>query len=94
MPQKGSTSRIKEIKKAMKSIERPMVEFLVAKVKQIFDGIVIVNQENYVFIINTTDKSLDKETLKKVAEMNPLLESKCKGKNKGCQYVNWKIVIA
>jgi hypothetical protein len=52
-----------------------------------------MDQENYVFVINTTDQPLDKEALKKVAEMNPLLESKCKGKNKGVEYVNWKIVV-
>lgn len=40
-----------------------------------------------------TNKALDKEALKKVAEMNPLLEGKCKGKNKGAEYVNWKIVV-
>jgi len=65
LPQKGSTSRVKEIKKAIKSIELPMVEFPVDTMKQIFDKIVIVDQENYVFVINTTDKSLDKEALKK-----------------------------
>jgi hypothetical protein len=70
-----------------------MVEFPMDTMKQIFDKIVIVDQENYVFVINTTDKPLDKEALKKVAEMNPLLESKCKGKNKTVDYVNWKIVI-
>ncbi len=71
-----------------------MVEFPMDTMKQIFDKIVIVDQENYVFVINTTDKSLDKETLKKVAEMNPLLESKCKGKNKDVEYVNWRIILA
>lgn len=39
LPQKGSTFRVKEIKKAMKSNERPMVEFLVAKVKPILMGL-------------------------------------------------------
>ena len=94
MPQKGSTSRIKEIKKAIKAIKLPMVEFPMDTMKQIFDKIVTVDQENYVFVINTTDKSLDKEALKKVAEMNPLLESKCKGKNKGVEFVNWKTVVS
>jgi DNA invertase Pin-like site-specific DNA recombinase len=93
LPQKGSSSRIKEIKKAIKSIELPMVELPIDTMKQIFDKIVIVDQENYVFVINTTNKPLDKETLKKVAEFNPLLESKCKGKNKGVEYVNWKAII-
>lgn len=93
LPQKGSTSRVKEIKKAIKSIELPMVKFPVDTMKQIFDKIVIVDQENYVFVVNTSDKPLDKEALKKVAEMNPLLESKCKGKNKGVEFINWKIVV-
>jgi hypothetical protein len=70
-----------------------MVELPIDTMKQIFDKIVIVDQENYVFVINTTNKPLDKETLKKVAEFNPLLESKCKGKNKGVEYVNWKAII-
>ena len=65
LPQKGSASRVKEIKKAIKSIELPMVEFPMDTMKQIFDKIVIVDQENYVFVINTTDKSLHKEALKK-----------------------------
>lgn len=84
---------LNEIKKAIKSIELPMVEFSIDTMKQIFDKIVIVNQENYVFVINTTDKPLEKETLKKVAEMNPLLESKCKCKNKGVEFVQWKIIL-
>ena len=70
-----------------------MVEFPMDTMKQIFDKIVIVDQQNYVFVINTTHKPLDKETLKKVAEINPLLGSKCKGKNKGVEYVNWRIVL-
>ncbi len=70
-----------------------MVEFPIDTMKQIFDKIVIVDQENYVFVINTTDNPLEKEALKKVAEMNPLLESKCKGKNKGVEFVDWKIMI-
>mgnify|MGYP000170996856 CR=1 FL=1 len=43
LPQKGSTSRIKEIKKAIKSIELPMVEFPMDTMKRIFDKIVIVD---------------------------------------------------
>ena len=93
LPQKGSTSRVKEIKKAIKSIELPMVDFPMDKMKQIFDKIIIVDQENYVFVINTTDKTLEKDALKKAADINPLLESKCKAKNKSVEYVNWKIVI-
>ena len=37
--------RIKKIKKAIKSIELPMVEFPTDTMKQIFDKIVIVDQE-------------------------------------------------
>jgi hypothetical protein len=92
-PQQASTSRVKAIKKAIASIELPMEDLPIDKIKQIFDKIVIVDQENYVFVINTTDKPLEKETLKKVAEMNPLLESKCKAKNRGVEFVNWKIII-
>jgi len=92
-PQQASTSRIKAIKKAIASIELPMEDLPIEKIKQIFNKIVIVDQENYVFVINTTDKSLEKEALKKVAEMNPLLESKCKAKNRGVEFVNWKIII-
>lgn len=43
--------------------------------------------------MNTTSKSLDKEALTKVAEINPLLESKCKGENRNVEYVNWKIML-
>jgi len=93
LPQQASTSRVKAIKKAITSIELPMEDLPLDKVKQIFDKIVIVDQENYVFVINTINKPLEKEALKKVAEINPLLESKCKAKNKGVTFVNWKINI-
>lgn len=65
LPQKGSTFRIRKIKKAIKSIELPIVEFPMDTIKQIFDKIVIVDQENYVFVIKTTDKPLEKDALKK-----------------------------
>jgi hypothetical protein len=61
--------------------------------KLLFDKIVIVNQDNYVFVINATNKHLGRETLKKAAEMNPLLESKCKAKNKGVEFGKWKICV-
>jgi hypothetical protein len=70
-----------------------MVDLPIDTIKKIFDKIVIVDQENYVFIINTTDKSMEKDELKKVAEINPLLESKCKAKNKGVELISWKVVI-
>ena len=38
-----------------------MVEFPINTMKQIFDKIVIVDQENYVFVTTTTDKPLNKE---------------------------------
>jgi hypothetical protein len=63
------------------------------KVKQIFDKIVIVDEENYMFVINTANKPLEKESLKKVAEINPLLESRCKAKNKGVEFVNWRMIL-
>ena len=93
LPQQASTSRVKVIKKEIRSIELPMEDLPIDKVKQIFDKIVIVDQENYVFVINTTSRPLEKESLKKVAEMNPLLESRCKAKNKGIEFVNWKIIL-
>jgi len=93
LPQQASTSRVKAIKKAIASIELPMEDLPIDKIKQLFDKIVIVDQENYVFVINTTDKPLEKKALKKVAEMNPLLESKCKGKNNNVKFVNWKVIL-
>jgi hypothetical protein len=39
------------------------------------------------------DTQIEKETLKKVAEMNLLLESKCKSKNRGVELVSGKIRI-
>ena len=91
--QQGSASHVKEINKAITSIELPMEDLPIAKVKQIFDKIVIVDEENYMFVINTANKPLEKESLKKVAEINPLLESRCKAKNKGVEFVNWRMIL-
>lgn len=84
--------RIKDIKKAISSIELPMEELPIDSVKDIFDVMVVVDPENYVFVMNASGIKLDAETLKKVTEIKPLLASDCKFKTKGINLIYWKIV--
>jgi hypothetical protein len=86
--------RIKDIKKAISSIELPMDELPIDTIKDIFDVMVVVDPENYVLVINASGKRLDSESLKKVTEVNPLLESSCKSKNKQKEFISWRLVIA
>lgn len=53
----------------------------------------IVDPENYMFIINVTNKKLTLEEMKKAATMKPLLESKCVSMNKNIETANYKIVL-
>jgi len=93
MPLGETTKHIKDIKKAIYSIKLPMVELPFDTIKTIFDVIVMANRENYAFVINTKNKPLSKESLKKVAGINPLLEGQCKSKIKDFEYINCEIII-
>lgn len=92
LPIQDTLKHIKGIKKAIKSIELPMVDLPIDTIKDIFDIVVVADPENYVFVINSSNKDYDKESLKKVTEISPLLESKSKVKIKNFEYINWKIV--
>jgi DNA invertase Pin-like site-specific DNA recombinase len=93
MPASESSHHIKDIKKAISSIELPMIELPFEAIRRIFDVIVVVDPENYVFVINTGNKVLSRDSLKKVTEVSPLLESSCKAKIKDLEYINWKIIV-
>lgn len=86
--------RIKEIKKAITSIDLPMDELPMDTIKDIFDVMVVVDPENYVVVINVRGKKIDDEALKKVTEIKPLHESICKSKNKQKELITWRLVIA
>jgi len=85
--------RIKDIKKAISSIELPMDELPIDTIKDIFDIMVVVNPEKYVLVLNASGLKQDVEKLKKVTESKPLLESQCKSKTKDISEINWKIII-
>ncbi|OHE29368.1 MAG: hypothetical protein A2Y45_00425 [Tenericutes bacterium GWC2_34_14] len=81
------------VKKLITSYDYPIQEIDPDMVKSIFSNLVIVDPENYVFIINVTNKKLTMDDMKKAATMKPLLESKCVSMNKNIETVNYKIVL-
>ncbi|MCK9329626.1 MAG: hypothetical protein M0Q94_07095 [Candidatus Cloacimonetes bacterium] len=91
IPFKDKLKRIKDIKKAISSIEIPMDELPMDTIKDIFDVMVVVDPENYVLIINASGKKLDLEKLKKVTDIKPLLESICKSKFRNSNVIKWSI---
>ncbi|MBU1143768.1 MAG: hypothetical protein KKH92_09035 [Firmicutes bacterium] len=64
------------IKKLISSYDYPIQEIDPHMVKSIFSNLVIVDTENYLFIINVTNKKLTMDDMKKAATKKPLLESK------------------
>lgn len=93
MPELDKYKRIKEIKKAIASVELPMDELPLNTIKDIFDVVVVVDPENYVLVINASGKKLDSEALKKVTEISPLLGSSCKANNKVIIKIWWNVII-
>ncbi len=85
--------RIKDIKKAISSIELPMDELPIDTIKDIFDTMVVINPENYMLVINVSGIKLDKEALKITTDVKPLLESSCKGKSKDILYIYWEVIL-
>jgi len=83
----------KIIKKLISSCDYSFQEIDPDMVKSLFSNLVIVDAENYVFIINVTNKKLTQEDMKKAATMKPLLESMCVSKDRNTHYVNWNIVL-
>jgi hypothetical protein len=75
------------------SYDYPNQDIDAKMLKSIFSNLVIVDAENYVFIINITNKKLTLEDMKKAATMKPLLESMCISKNSKKELINWKINI-
>ncbi|MDO9628783.1 MAG: recombinase family protein [Acholeplasmataceae bacterium] len=93
LPIKDQMNHIKRIKKSIESIELPMVDLPINAIKEIFDVMVVVNPENYIAVINASGKKFDADTLKKVTEMKPLLESICIARTKKIKNIKWKIVF-
>ena len=94
IPFKDKLRWIKDIEKAISSIELPMDELPIDTIKDIFDVMVVVDPENYVLVINTSGKQIDSETLKKTTDIKPLLERSCKPKTNEIDVINWKIILA
>ena len=92
IPCRDKLKRIKDIKKAISSIELPMDELPMDTIKDIFDVMVVVDPENYVLAINKSGITANKETLKKVTEVKPLLESRCKSKSNERNNILYKII--
>ena len=65
LPVQDTLKHIKEIKKAIKSIELPMVELPIDVIKDIFEAMVVVDPENYVLVINASGKKIDAEVEQK-----------------------------
>lgn len=93
IPLKDKLKRIKNIKKAITSIELPMDELPIDTIKEIFDVMVVVDPENYVLVISASGKKLDSEELKKITEIKPLLESNCISKTKEHNKIRWGVNI-
>ena len=93
MPEIDKYKRIREIKKAISSIELPMDALPLNTIKDIFDVVVVADPEKYVLVINASGNKLDSEALKKVTEIKPLLESNCKSRNKEQSTLNWSILL-
>jgi len=93
LPINDQMNHVKQIKKAITSIELPMTDLPIDTIKEIFDVMVVVDPENYVLVINLSEKKLDGEVLKKATGIKPLLESSCKSKRKQNDLINWRIVI-
>ncbi len=85
--------RIKDIKKAISSIELPMDELPIDSIKEIFYVMVVKDPKSYFLVINVSGKKLEGESLKKVTEIKPLLESVCKSRTKDIGILTWKIII-
>ena len=85
--------RIKDIKKAISSIELPMDELPIDTIKDIFDAMVVINPENYMLVINASGKQIDSETLKKTTDIKPLLERSCKSPKYNYSKITWSIIV-
>ena len=70
-----------------------MEELPIDTIKDIFAVMVVVDPENYVLVINVNGKKLDVETLKKVTDIKPLLESICKSKFRTSNCIKWSILM-
>ncbi|MDY0211155.1 MAG: recombinase family protein [Acholeplasma sp.] len=73
IPYRDKLKRIKDIKKAISSIELPLKELPMDTIKDIFDVMVVKDPKSYFLVINVSGKKLEGESLKKVTEIKPLL---------------------
>lgn len=78
-----------KIKKAISSYEYPIQELTTDIVKSIFSNLVIVDDENYVIVINIKGKFLTPDELKKAATAKPLLQSKCVSNKNNIRNIRW-----
>jgi hypothetical protein len=85
-------NHIKRIKKAIESIKLPMVDLPIDTIKEIFDVMVVVNAESYIFVINTSGKKMYVIALKKVAEIKSLLDGRCKTATIKHNKIKWVIM--
>jgi len=90
---KEMQKRPQELKKTISSYDYPFKVVDLEAVKSIFSSLVVVDPENYVFIINVRNIKLTHEDIKKAATAKPLLEGKCVTKNLAILHVNWKITL-
>ena len=81
------------IKKCIKSFNYPLKDVTPDIVKNFFSNIVVIDNENYVVVINLQNRELTSVELKKAATVKPLLQSKCKSFSNDLDYINWKIVL-
>ena len=70
-----------------------MDELPIDSIKEIFDVMVVKDPKSYFLVINASGKKLEGESLKKVTEIKPLLESVCKSRTKDIGILTWKIII-
>jgi hypothetical protein len=92
LPINDQMNHIKRIKKAIESIELPMVDLPIDAIKKIFDVMVVVDPVNYMLVINANGKKMDVIALKKVVEIKPLLNGSCKTTTINHKKINWAIV--
>lgn len=90
---KEMQKRPQELKKIISSYDYPFKVVDLEVVKSIFNNMVVVDPENFVFIINVTNKKLTAEDMKKAATIKPLLDATCISKHSNKNLISWKIVL-
>jgi len=84
--------RPQELKKIISGYDYPFKVVDLEVVKSIFSNLVVVDPENFVFIINVTNKKLTPEDMKKAATANPMLKGICISKQNSIKNIYWQVV--